>query len=267
MERKTTGEKGDVRFRDAGVFNYVFRSIEENMPWVRYIFLILASETQIPSWLNVNNSKLKIVYHNEFIPKEELPTFNSSVINTYIPNIEELSEHYILFNDDMFVFNYTNKEEWFYKDKSVAYKQHNSYHKNGSWEENIINSKKLAENLTGIYCDCNPEHGPIPFIKSFNKFCLLKANNIITEALHNTRFRNKKNITDWFYFFMMSNTNKLYVINESKVSYTRNENFPTVFKTVVCFNDTIAIKNYEKYKVKLKNVLNKRFPKKSSFEI
>ena len=91
-KEKETGEKGDCRFRDMDTFNYWFRAIEKNCPWCRYIFLILASKSQIPAWLNIDHPKLKIVYHDEFIPKDELPTFNSSVINCYLPFISELGE-------------------------------------------------------------------------------------------------------------------------------------------------------------------------------
>ena len=39
----------------------------------------------------------------EFIPKEYLPTFNSNVIEMNLHRIENLSEKFILFNDDLFI--------------------------------------------------------------------------------------------------------------------------------------------------------------------
>ena len=82
-DRQVTGEE---RYRDWENFKYFFRGIEQNCKWVNKVFLIVASESQIPNWLNRNNSKLRIVYHDEYIPKE-------------------LSNNYIYCNDDYFFIN------------------------------------------------------------------------------------------------------------------------------------------------------------------
>ena len=90
----------DCRYRDWGILPYVFRSIEQHLPWVRQIVLILASESQVPSWLDT--TKLKIVYHKDFIPEQYLPTFNSNTIEMFLGNIKGISEHFIYSNDDIY---------------------------------------------------------------------------------------------------------------------------------------------------------------------
>ena len=124
-KEKETGEKNPCRFRDLETFNYWFRAIEKNCPWYRYIFLILASPSQIPSWLNVNHPRLKIVYHKDFIPLKELPTFNSSVINCYVPFIKELSDKYILFNDEIGRITIYMPSESKYLNEAISYTKEN----------------------------------------------------------------------------------------------------------------------------------------------
>ena len=92
---------GEERFVDYGTLNYWFRCVEVNAPWVRKIFLI--TDHQIPKWLNTAHPKLRVVFHDEFIPKKYLPTFNSNVIELNIHRISDLSNHFVLFNDDVFV--------------------------------------------------------------------------------------------------------------------------------------------------------------------
>ena len=51
------------RFNDNNELKYSLRSVEKNMPFIRNIFIV--TNGQIPSWLNLNNSKIKIVTHKE----------------------------------------------------------------------------------------------------------------------------------------------------------------------------------------------------------
>ena len=71
----------------------------KNMPWINKIYLLLSNKEQIiPSLLPPN---VEIVYHNQFIPGQFLPTFNSTTIEMFLWNIKGLSEHFIYANDDM----------------------------------------------------------------------------------------------------------------------------------------------------------------------
>ena len=110
--------KGDTkanRFRDCENMQYLFRGIEKFAPWVNKIFFITWGH--IPKWLNTNNEKIVVVKHEEFIPKEYLPTFNSNVIELNLHRIEELSEKFVLFNDDFFILKKTEPIDFFVKGK------------------------------------------------------------------------------------------------------------------------------------------------------
>ena len=103
---------GDQRYRDYGTLHFWFRMIEKHAPWVNHIYLV--TNGQKPDWLNLKHPKLRWITHKEFMPKEYLPSFNSSAIELNIHRIEGLSEHLIYFNDDMFMIKDTQPSD-FYK--------------------------------------------------------------------------------------------------------------------------------------------------------
>ena len=89
------------RYEDNQELKYSLRSVEKHLPWIRKIFIV--TDNQIPTFLDVNHPKIQIVDHTELLPKEILPTFNSSVLDYFIYKIPDLSEHFLYANDDMFV--------------------------------------------------------------------------------------------------------------------------------------------------------------------
>lgn len=101
----------DSRFREWGLFQYWFRSIEMYAPWVRKIHLITWGH--LPSWLNTNHPKLNIVNHKDYMPEKYLPTFSSHVIELNMHNIPDLAEHFIYFNDDVYLNAPTTPEDFF----------------------------------------------------------------------------------------------------------------------------------------------------------
>jgi len=101
----------DNRFRDWDNLKYWFRGVEKFAPWVNKIHFITYGH--LPEWLNTENSKLNIVKHSEYIPKEYLPTFNSNVIELNLNRIPEISQHFVSFNDDMFICKKVNPDDFF----------------------------------------------------------------------------------------------------------------------------------------------------------
>lgn len=73
--------------------------VNKNMPWINKIYLLLSNKEQVIHSLLPQN--VVCVYHNEFIPGQFLPTFNSTTIEMFLWNIKGLSEHFIYANDDM----------------------------------------------------------------------------------------------------------------------------------------------------------------------
>ncbi len=100
-----------VRYRDWDNLQYWFRGVEKFAPWVNRVYFITWGHT--PKWLNTDNPKLKVVKHTDYIPKEYLPTFSSHTIELNMHRIEDLSEHFVYFNDDMFIIRKTSPEDFF----------------------------------------------------------------------------------------------------------------------------------------------------------
>ena len=108
-EKKWTD--GDSRYRDWGLLRYWFRGVERFAPWVRYIWFVTWGH--VPSWLNVHHPKLRIVRHEEYIPPEYLPTFSSHTIELNLHRIPGLAEHFVYFNDDMFLTGPVKETDFF----------------------------------------------------------------------------------------------------------------------------------------------------------
>ena len=112
---KYSGYASDsVRFQSWDNLQYIFRGIEKHMPWIDRVFLVTVGH--LPKWLNTNCPKLKIIKHEDYIPAEYLPTFNSNTIEMNYWRINELSEKFILFNDDLFILKDIPEEYYFHND-------------------------------------------------------------------------------------------------------------------------------------------------------
>ncbi len=108
---KVDFSSGDNRFRDWDNLQYWFRGVEKYAPWVNNVYLITWGH--LPKWLNTEHPKLKIVNHTDYIPEEYLPTFNSDTIETNLFRLEELSETFVLFNDDIALLAPVRPEDFF----------------------------------------------------------------------------------------------------------------------------------------------------------
>lgn len=91
----------NARFRNWGLFRYWFRSVERYAPWVNKVYLV--TNGKFPDWINPDCEKLVLVKHTDFIPQKYLPTFNSKTIELNLGRIDSLSEHFVYFNDDVFI--------------------------------------------------------------------------------------------------------------------------------------------------------------------
>jgi len=109
-----------------------------------------------PEWMD---SDIIIYDHNDIIKTNKKIT-NSNKIETYLPYLPGLSEHFIYMNDDFFIMRKLNYTDFFTSDgKAITYipKNHYSFHKNKN--DKKINIK--FPSFGGWF-----KHIPIPMIKS-----------------------------------------------------------------------------------------------------
>lgn len=92
----------DLRFVGHDELRYSLRALEQYAPWIRHVYVV--TDGQRPEWLREDSDWVSVVDHRQIAPPgTSLPTFNSQAIEANIHRIEGLSEHFLYFNDDMFL--------------------------------------------------------------------------------------------------------------------------------------------------------------------
>jgi len=109
------GDKSESRYRDWDNLKFIFRGFESFAPWVRKIHFVTWGH--LPEWFNVEHKKLNIVKHSDFIKINKLPIFSCNPIEVNLHKIDDLSEHFVYFNDDTFLLKAINKEHYFINGK------------------------------------------------------------------------------------------------------------------------------------------------------
>lgn len=217
---------GENRYRDMGIFEYWFKNVFEFAPWVNNVFLI--TDQQVPAFIH-KYPRVKVIDHRDFIPQSCLPTFNSNTIELNLWRIKELAEHFVLFNDDMFItqpleptffFNPTGKpclpailniiqpsDEYSYIpfnnmellnrrfNKKTFIKQH--WQKIFSWKYGKRNLQSLLAlpypSITGFY----EGHTTFPHLKSTFETLATKIFPMSFNLQDHRRFRTRNDISHW----------------------------------------------------------------------
>lgn len=293
----------DARYRDWEIFKYWFRTVEKYAPWVNKIFLI--TEGHLPEWINLEHPKLVHIKHSDYIDEQYFPTFNSNVIELNIPNIKELSENFILFNDDMILNSPVEPSDFFSngvpRDCGIfspivpnggivsmvlnnveiinKYFTFSQVLKNGVTKYfNIKYGKHLIKNICvspwmnnilGFY----DNHIPISYKKSnFEKIWQLEEARI-RETSYN-KFRTRDDITHWLVRYWQICKGD-FVPREADFGrhYNLLDEIDVAIQAieqgkykVVCLNDGDSVANFEQCKTRILNALEKKYPHKSIFE-
>lgn len=100
------------RFKSRDELKYAIRSWEKYGSFINKIFIV--SNCKAPEWLDLSNSKIRWVSHEEIIPESALPTFSSHAIETSLHKIKELSNYFIYSNDDFFLVKPVSALDFFY---------------------------------------------------------------------------------------------------------------------------------------------------------
>ena len=255
---------GMQRFRPNGTLKYLFRSIDKYAPWVDKIHMVVQSESQIPDWLD--RSKVNIIYHEDFIPKEFLPTFNSSAIEMFYHNIDCLPENFVYGNDDTIFTSKTSASDFFQNDKLVfGIKARKKKGYPGDYSaKNIVS---LLSNYDGhVY---SIQHTFKPHRKSIMKRVFEDNKDVILKNI--TKFRSKTEFTQSL-FSVYAYLNKMNINRElpNFNSTIKTSNMPKILNTnwrqfkAVCFNDHVTTTDDQINKILKK--FNDLFPNKCKYE-
>ncbi|PKW09114.1 Stealth protein CR1, conserved region 1 [Streptomyces sp. 1222.5] len=105
-------ETGASRYTSHDELRYALRSLEMYAGFVRHVYLV--TDSQVPSWLDPEAEGLTVVDHRDILPADALPVFNSHAIESRLHHIPGLSEHYLYFNDDVFINRPVRAEHFFH---------------------------------------------------------------------------------------------------------------------------------------------------------
>ena len=294
----------EVRYRDWDTLRYWFRGVEKFAPWVRYVFFV--TDNQKPEWLNTDHPKIKWIKHTDYMPSEYLPTFNSNVIEWNLNKIEELSEHFVLFNDDVFLIDHTKPEDFFvdgkpcdlpdigplYPEGVFSHTTFNNIcliNKHFSFRESINKNKKLWYAKQGIAGrlklllygrkDLLPGSTAYHIHTSHKKSTFDKLWQKEYDAIHNTCLCKVREITDvtvWAVrdwrlmegdFHPQKPIGKSFHTSSMKYSNEAIEYLKNQKGKVICLNDSEDETDFELHKNMIIAEFNKLFPEKSSFEL
>lgn len=111
-------DAADRRYRDYGLLRYWFRGVERCAPWVNRVFFV--TNGQFPSWLDPSAKKLAWVRHEDFVPEDCLPVFSPRPLEMNLHRIPGLSEHFVYFNDDMYLLRPVSQTQYFRGGAPVA---------------------------------------------------------------------------------------------------------------------------------------------------
>lgn len=263
---------------------YSIRSIDKYAPWINRIFIV--TDSQIPKWLDLDNPKIKIVDHKEILPKECLPCFNSSVIEHFIADIPDLSEHFLFSNDDMYLNRPTSPEDFFSSDGLpivrlkkrhfrklwIFLKEKILHSRSGLYNHKLDHSAAMVENTFGKYYQGKPHHNIDAYLKSnvrnIRQIYIDEINKILT---HHKREYSDIHRSIYSYAALANNKAVLkYVGNDesmkislyNKKAYSKLDSIRPIF---FCMNDSEHCK--EEDREYAATFLSNRFPEKSSFEL
>lgn len=102
--------------------NYCVRSIANHAPWVRRIWIVTDNQTPVIERISPEfSAKIAIVDHRDIFAgvEDALPTFNSLSIETMLWRIPGLTEHFLYFNDDVFLTAPVTPSDFFASDGPV----------------------------------------------------------------------------------------------------------------------------------------------------
>lgn len=294
----------EVRYRDWDTLKYWFRGVEKFAPWVRNIYFV--TDNQKPEWLNTDHPKLKWVKHTDFIPKEDLPTFNSNAIEWNLSRIEGLSENFVYFNDDMFVISPTVPEDFFVDDLPCDLPVLGPLYPEGFFSHMLFNNIELlnrhfslrksikqspkkwikGQPVSGLLKlllygrrDLIPNsvswHIQISFKKKTFEILREKEKTLV-EATSQNKFRTKEDITVWSVrdwqifsgeFYPKKPIGKLFHTNTMSYNNEAIEYLRKQKGKVICLNDCEDEKDFEAHKQAVLKEFEVLFPDKSSFEL
>lgn len=239
------------QFYNHNTIKYVLRGIDEFIPYVNNVFIVVSNIEQVPDY--IDQSKVKIVLHKDFIPEKYLPLFNSTAIELFLHKIPGLGEEFVYFNDDMIPISHISYDDFFkdgipcisfnteQRDKTPAYKH---------CVLSFYEAKNTVEILTDKEIDTKdielqiPQHSPTSLLKSVcDEASNIERHNSLLD-FYITNIRMPRNINQYYWADILY-FKKQYTSSNIKSYYTSTLDIKDVdIEEVKKENKFICINDY-----------------------
>lgn len=256
------------RYSENRLFKYHFRSIEKFMPWIGTVHLLVMQDSQIPKW--INRDAVHVVRHDEFIPKEFLPTFNSGVIECFLHRIPGLAPCFVYANDDMYLFGETKPSDFF--DGCMPLVKCTFGVRDGSSQYD-----DMCAGMTEFICRrLGLQYEPNTFLRSkhghraFNTCIYKRIYEDFKDHIDGscTRFRSGTNVTESFfaiYYYLSTGCRYKGNLDTKYLSFDNKMNLVQFFKSG-CSAQSICLNNNDGDDTLVLACMDKKFPDKSKYE-
>lgn len=300
---KISKMNSDKAYRDWKTFKYWFRGVATYAPWVHKIYLV--TDNQIPDWLNIDNPQIEVIDHKDYLPHDALPVFNTNAITVNMHKIPNLSEKFVYFNDDMYLINPVRPKDFFLNDlpRDMAVFQPINPEEYGTAHFQVNNmaiinkyfSKKTILKQSKIFSwkygiqnirsclfmnnNFNPgffeTHLPESFLKTTFNEVWDREKALLNKTMY-SRFRSDTDTSEWLFRDWQLAQGKFKPRNNCKFGKltSLSNNNDKIFNLmasdnlkVLCINDSFDLDNEDQIMQDFISEFEKKFPKKSKFEI
>lgn len=202
-----------ARWRNNDELRYSLRSVEMYAPWINHIYIV--TDGQCPAWLNIDHPKVTIVDHKEILPAEVLPVFNSHAIESRLYKIPNLSEHFILGNDDTLFVQPVEPSVFFSPEgkpivRLVKFNRRKAKRRS-NYRRVVLEMQDLVQQKFGKLIPLAPHHNFDAYTKTNYRTCVENIYSERWEATSANRFRRSDDMQRCFISYYMV------VMNEATV--------------------------------------------------
>lgn len=272
------------RYANNDELKYSLRSVETYAPWIRTIFIV--TDNQVPEWLDISNTKVKIIDHKDIMPAESLPCFNSALIEHFLYKIPGLAEHFLLANDDMYLNKAVTVDDFFTKEGFPIIRLGRRPFRKFRWfwrvnvrkkplknySFTIARASQLVDDKYGVYYTGMPHHNIDSYLKSDMQRVVEDYFRDEFAANNKNRMRSNDDIQRILFSYTalalkrgklryVTRKESMHVEIQKDRHYRRLEKFRPMF---FCMNDSEYAKDEDRKTAK--EYLERRFPDKSEFE-
>ncbi|MDG1728403.1 MAG: Stealth CR1 domain-containing protein [Algibacter sp.] len=263
-----SSEKHLKRYNSIGEINIAIKAIIKFAPFFKNIFLVTDNQTpesfdSLQLLAKNQNINLEIVDHKVIFNgfQEYLPCFNSCSIGSMLFRIPNLSEHFVIFNDDTFIMRNVSENEFFIHGQPIIRGEWQKFNENKKFrtlynkiktflgkpnKKGNYSFKKLQQNSAKL---ANTEkyirrfHTPVCLRKStLHNF--FKENPTLLEENIKHRFRNKDQ-------FIISSLSEHLEIKKNTFHFRKNAQLTYFRNYKQLYLTKLKLKWFEKNKNKI----------------